>query len=153
MLRFHSLRSHPGSRRSGPFIQLVSFIPFALLTSFHFTSLHSTPSAPLVAGFDFIVFFIIPPPTSWKYERKRSDWSRRRKEQSDASLGTERGSGMKHMSVTEMKWRFNECAKWNDIATFNYLWSSPYSSPSLPPPPSLPVSLSAPARVSSVVRV
>jgi len=69
---------------------------------------------------DFITFFISPFRYHERYERKRSDWSRRRKEQSDASLGTERGSGMKHMSVTEMKWRFNECAKWNDIATFNW---------------------------------
>ena len=106
------------SRRS--FHSARSFIPFALLTSFHCTSLHSTPSAPLVACFDFITFLISPFRYRERYERKRSDWSRRRKEQSDASLGTERGSGMKHMSGTKMKWRFNECAKWNDIATFSW---------------------------------
>ena len=83
MLRFHSLslcsylshclnniRFHPVSRRVGRFIQLVrSFRSFRSrcslhFTSFHFTSLHSSPSAPLVAGFDFIVFFIIPRPIS-----------------------------------------------------------------------------------------
>ena len=40
-----------------------------------------------------------------RYERKRSDWSRRRKEQSDASLGTERKHG-------ETKWS-------RVVATFN----------------------------------
>jgi hypothetical protein len=73
---FHSLRSHLGSRRVGRFIQLVRSFRSRALTSFHFTSLHSTPSAPLVTGFDFITFFIIRHSTSQRYERSGMEWNR-----------------------------------------------------------------------------
>ena len=53
--------------------------------------LHSLRSAR--GRFRDITFFISPFRYRERYERKRSDWSRRRKEQSDASLGTERSNG------------------------------------------------------------